>query len=326
MVDGINSLMGGLESISPARQDALRWDAALQDTADLLGLTTDQLTMFKIEAEAAGLTVEEAAAKLEAFADKSLMDAFDPLAGATITPPDLVTPIRESFKLATAEVAKGFGSIKDALANPPQMISRHDRLENMQGRLREIVRNMKKAVESGDPWAVQYWEDARAKQQRSIDRLHDVNLSSMGDIRSAYKDAGVSVTGTWADTTTVITAESRKAADAGIAEMRRMKSSIDEMDMVTTGTALMRELGIGIENATPALYAAADRIAAEIRKRLNAPAVTAPVATPVTTSGGTVINGNVYGGKAGTRQLAADIERATRPTNRYRRHNNLAEG
>jgi hypothetical protein len=325
MLDGFNDLMAGLESVSPARQEFLKWDAALRDAADRLGLTTDQLTMFRFEAEAAGLTVEEAAARLEAFADKSLMDAFDPLAGATIEPPDLVTPIRESFKLATAEVAKGFGSIKDALENPPQMIAKGQRLENMQGRLREIIRNIRKAVETGDPWALNYWEAARAKQQAAYDRLKGRTTADLSDVRQTYKQAGVAVEGTWTDTTFAVSAASRKSADAAIAEMQRAKDTISKMSMVQTGTDLMTSLGIGFENAAPSLYAAADRIAAEVRRRLNAPPPPPPT-VPAATSSGVVINGNVYGGKAGTRQLAGDIERATRPTNRYRRHNNLAEG
>jgi nitrogen fixation-related uncharacterized protein len=54
--------------------------------------------------------------------------------------------------------------------------------------------------------------------------------------------------------------------------------------------------------------------------------VTTPVPASAVQSNGITINGNVYGGKAGTRQLAGELDKATRPTNRYRRHNNTPEG
>jgi acyl carrier protein len=209
------------------------------------------------------------------------------------------------------------------------LISKGDRLENMETRLREVVRNMKRAVESGDPWAVDYWEAARAKQAAAIERLRGKDVAELGDVKSAFREAGIFVEGTWAQTAEAAGMQSSKAADAAIAEMRRAKAGIDSLDMVSSGVALMDELGIGMNARAPFVVATADRIAATIAARLRGPGAAAAASGVASGGGGggnTFNIGNVYGGKAGTRQLQSELDKATRPTQRNRRHNNLPEG
>lgn len=177
-------------------------------------------------------------------------------------PGSIAAPIRAEFALATKEVAKGFGNIKSALANPPQMISKKDRLENMQGRLKKVVRNLKKAVDVGDPWSIKYWEGARAKQQRMIDGLKGKNSASLKDIRTAYRKAGVSVAGTWAEVKTKTVAEAGKAKDGAVAAAQATKAGIDAVDLASSGTNMMLEFAAGIDAGVPAVAAASGRAAA----------------------------------------------------------------
>lgn len=261
-----------------------------------------------------GGVIETASAELGRQAGMGTMDIGD----------DLVGGIRESFKLATAEVAKGFGAIKDALKNKPMLISDAQREENMQARLRQIMRNMREAAEANDSKTVKHWEAARAKQQAALDRLKGKTHISMADIKGAYEKAGISVQGTWADTTFVVTQESKKASDAAIAQMQRAQTTIASINMVQTGTDLMTSLGIGLENAAPAVYAAADRIAAEVARRLREgnkpPPIDPPDHRPKVpaadgpamgyASGTTTFNiGNLYGGPKGLDELDREVGR-----------------
>jgi hypothetical protein len=235
--------------------------------------------------------------------------------------------VRDAFKVATEAVAKGMGAIKAALKDPPQIIGDRQREENMEARLREVVRRVREATVAGDSMTARFYERLRAKQQLQLDNLRGRSRVTMGEVRKDYEKAGVSVEGTWADANFVMTEASRKAGAAMVEHMRSAKGDIERLDWVQTGTDMMTRLGIGFGNAAPFVFAAADRIAADVRDRLNAPA---PVATaPAATSSDSItvtVNGPVYGGDAGLRELERRVERAVRQTGRERRHKQLAEG
>lgn len=202
---------------------------------------------------------------------------------------DIASAVRRDFQVATAEVGKGFGNIKQALANPPQMISKGDRLDNMAKRMKQIVANIRKATEIGDPMAQKYWEKARAKQQAAIDRLKSKNVATSRDLKKAYRDAGVDIGKSWNKTKTKTAQATRQAKDAAAKNARESKQAqvqqateastqtVEQLEKVKTwfqsatlygdGYGLMTTLASGIAAASPAVIAAVDSILAEVRAR-----------------------------------------------------------
>jgi ribosomal protein S20 len=241
---------------------------------------------------------------------------------------DAEEDVRDAFKVATEAVAKGMGAIKQALKDPPQIIGDRQREENMEARLREVVRRVREAATSGDSMTARFYEKLRAKQQLQLDNLRGRSRVTMGEVRKDYEKAGISVEGTWADANFVMTEASRKAGAAMVEHMRSAKGDIESLDWVQTGTDMMTRLGIGVANAPPFVFAAADRIAAGERDRIKA-ARAAAVATPAPTASDSItvtVNGPVYGGDAGLRELERRVQRAVRQVGRERRHKQLAEG
>lgn len=110
---------------------------------------------------------------------------------------DLAGPIRKSFQLATAEIAKGFGNVKQALANPPQLISRDDRLENMDKRMGKVMEMIHRAVKAKDPVNLDYWEKARANLQGKIERLRGKHVATQKEVARAYRKAGGDAKAAW---------------------------------------------------------------------------------------------------------------------------------
>lgn len=197
----------------------------------------------------------------------AMQTAYDPLSTITVPAPSVAAPIREEFRLATAAVAAGFGSIKQALANPPQMIGKDDRLANMAKRMKKVMANIKKATEVGDPMAQRYWEKARAKQQMQIDRLRSKTVASTKQVKNAYKNAGVDVGKTWDKTKTKTTKAADQAADGTIASLERIRTWLMNTSLTAAGTSLMSSLAAGIAAASPAVIAAVDAVLAEVRAR-----------------------------------------------------------
>ena len=197
--------------------------------------------------------------------------------------------IREEFRLATAEVAAGFGSIKQALQNPPQMISKGDRLSNMAARMKKVVANIRKATEVGDPMAQRYWEKARAKQQAQIERLKTKSVASSESIGKAYKKAGAETATAWRQTANKqkaaagdakndvtakakqsrqnVKAQAEGAATDSIAALGRIKTWLAGVSLFADGNTLMSTLAEGIASGSSAVIAAVDAILAEVKAR-----------------------------------------------------------
>jgi len=202
---------------------------------------------------------------------------------------DIASSIREDFRLASAEVGKGFGNIKQALQNPPQMISKGDRLENMAARMKKIVANIRKATEVGDPMAQRYWERARAKQQGQIEKLRAKNVASSKAIAKAYKGAGDETAKAWNKTANKakasaqkqkaaqaaqakaarqkMTAEASAAATESITELDRIGNHVSGQSLFSDGSNLMATLADGIVAGSAYVTAAVDRVLAEVRAR-----------------------------------------------------------
>ena len=72
---------------------------------------------------------------------------------------------------ARKAILDGFGSIKDALKKDsrPQLISRDDRLENMEKRQRKVMKQLREAIAADDPCNVAVL-DAGQGQDRPPDR------------------------------------------------------------------------------------------------------------------------------------------------------------
>ena len=181
----------------------------------------------------------------------------------------IVKPIRSSFTAATREVGKGFGSVADALKNPPKFHSIADRMKFQQRNLRRVMQQMRRAVAAGDPFAVRYWDRARAKVQGNIERLKGTTRIGMKDIRAEYKRAGISVEGTWAEIKQTTQTKSDQAQSAAVTSAQQTKAGIDAVNLYGSGVSLMTELASGIRAGIPqvssASYAAANAAAGPIR-------------------------------------------------------------
>jgi hypothetical protein len=107
------------------------------------------------------------------------------------------SPVEEEFDDAVDEVRIGFGNIKSALANPPQIISKDDRLENMAGRFRKIMKNLNQAVEVDDPYNKRYWAEAALAQQRRMNQISGNTEGGVGRIMRIFNKAGIEVDRDW---------------------------------------------------------------------------------------------------------------------------------
>lgn len=213
----------------------------------------------------------------------------------------LSSPLEAEFDAAAAEVKVGFGNIKQALANPPQMISRGDRLANMDKKMRQVVRNIRKSIDVGDPWSQRYWERAQASLTRRIIALGGSNVKETGRIKGAHGKSGRAVEGTWRAAATTQGREATRGANLAISQAQRAKSAIDAIDMVSSGRAFMAEFAAGILGGIPAVSAAAS--AAGRAAALSARASYAAA------GGNTYQIGTLVASDAGIDELDSRIER-----------------
>lgn len=271
-VQGLGRILGDTFGGEQQASGLLNLAKAIRDEADM---SADEL-------KRAGAVLEAAAHEAGARGNAAVRDeilgiaqtvsqriptvvaAYDPLSSITVPAPNVASSIRSEFQLATAEVAAGFGSIKAALQNPPQMISKGDRLANMAKRMRKIVAQIKKATEVGDPMAQRYWEKARAKQQQQIDKLKGKTTASLSQVKSAYTKAGVSVKGTWTDVKTKTVASAKTAATQTKAQADGVKTHLEGMDLTSAGTNLMTTWASGIRAGIASAVAAATEAAAAV--------------------------------------------------------------
>lgn len=173
----------------------------------------------------------------------------------------VVKPIRTAFHAASREAARGFGSVWDALKNPPKLIPLDKRIQNNVGNLKRVMANLRKAVKAGDPINVQYWDTARAKVQARLDSLRGKTASSLGDIRRSYRKAGISVKGTWAEIEGVTKRKSESAQTTAVDAAQDTKAGIDNVDLYSSGLQMGNELAAGLNASVPNVAAAGNNVA-----------------------------------------------------------------
>jgi hypothetical protein len=197
-VEGLRNLALGIKN------DASLTATEIEDALDLLADASEEALArgnagiaAEIDAIAATLRARGPAVAQAVETAYDPLSSIQPPALPAVEPPAVAAPIAEEFADARHAITQGFGSVKQALADPPALISREDRLANMETRLRKVMRNLRKAVEADDPLAVDYWTRAAAKQRTQIDRMENRTTASVDDIRAAFAKAGVRIDGTW---------------------------------------------------------------------------------------------------------------------------------
>lgn len=317
------------------------------------------------------------------FIEQAVEQAYDPLSSISVPPlptpePD-VPAIKGSFARMRQAIVQGFGSVKQALENPPQLISREDRIENMEARMKKVMRNLHKAVQADDPINVGYWSKAAVKQQDQLDKMRGKSATSTKDIKAKFDAMGVEIDATWLASKRGAKGQMNQMTTHAGAKAQQIADLFGAIDLTTAGSNLMTTWANGITAALPTVLGSVktvtdavaaflvgespppkgplsrvDRGGANImhawgggmmgersylgRVAAAVSGAVSPVASPalagaVAVGGGAVgggthihVHGNVYGGPAGLRQLAGEMERAQRPTSRQRRLDNLAEG
>lgn len=169
----------------------------------------------------------------------------------------VVDPIVMGFQQARRAVAQGFGSVRDAVANPPKIISRDQRLENMGKRMRAVMRNLRAAIKADDPYNVPYWTSAAVKLRGQMDRVSGGTKRTRGSVRKHLRDMGLDAKGNWTGIKNTTSRKARDAADAAISEAQRMDSTIGAIDTYGTGVGLIGDMTAGMRSQFPALQGAA---------------------------------------------------------------------
>lgn len=182
----------------------------------------------------------------------------------------LVDPIDVAFKLARREVTQGFGNLKKALADPPMLISRETRLENMQKKMRAVMKNLRQAIAADDPYNVDYWTRGAVAVATRMDALSGAASENRKDVRRVLRSLGLDANTEWTAIVDTTTRKSRRAATVAIGEAERIKSGIDAIDLGPSGTALIGELTTGIRGGFPELRAAVAEAAAIVAAPLEA--------------------------------------------------------
>lgn len=195
----------------------------------------------------------------------SLTGAFQKLLGNAvgavkalgIEAPDIAGPIKDEFAEARQAVLAGFGSLKEALKNEPKLISKEVRLDNMAARMEKIMGNLHKAVKARDPFAIDYWSRAAAKQKVQMERMRSRTILSVDDIKGNFKKAGISINGTWQSTERAAGKASRAARRTAISEFRALVGSVKGLNLQSAGTALINSWAAGIRAGKAAVDTAA---------------------------------------------------------------------
>lgn len=214
--------------------------------------------------------------------------------------------IRSGFKIASKAAIAGFGSVADALKNPPKLRTKAWRMGHLEKQMKGVMANLRKAVKVGDPFAIRYWETARAKVQGQQDRLRKRTVATMSDVKKTYRAAGVDVEGTWADIKNTTDKKSQAASSKAIGEAQQTKAGIDAVDLTGSGRSLMTELASGIYSGIPAVRAAATAAAdaAAVPLEAHSPPKSGPLAN-IDRWGGVLMDTWARGIEGSTGRVAA---------------------
>jgi hypothetical protein len=339
-VDGLNELNTGIQDLEP-------WSRVQNDlraTARDLGLTDEGLQQFMERAEDAGYTADKAGELFLSMARASrelASDAHQPAESFAKTWGDIAESmapagrpwitemfaefdsdfqtgfetvqdtIRTGFKEYIAqEIKDGFGSVKDALNGPDNIVDPRTREKNMERRLRKTGRRLDRAIDVGDPFAIRTWTAAWAKQKQNLADFRSLTESTHRDVRGDLKDLGLDTKGIWGSIHETTKRKSRAAADDAIAQARRIRREIAQTDLYQAALKMMESFQRGVRDGSIGFFPG------------GVPSQQAP-AMPryaLSSGGGTVsitVNG-LYGGDQGLRDLSRQIRRAIRLQERER--------
>ena len=203
-------------------------------------------------------------AQVGAASKAAVQQAYDPL--SSIKTPTIKAPTPDiqgtnsAFAQMRAAIAKGFGSVKAALENPPQNISRDNRIENMETRYKKVMQNLAKSVKTDDPVNIKYWTQAALAQGKRLDAMRNNGTSSVNATKKKFKELGVTIPAQWEK----VSASAKKESEAASSSAQGVVDDIEAMDLTGAGTNLMTTWGAGIDAGTPAAVAAAERAAAAV--------------------------------------------------------------
>ncbi len=229
----------------------------------------------------------DALAAAQADLERQLAEA----AALTVPPPDVAGPMKAEMAAAVVHVREGIGNIKQALKNPPQFISKEDRLDNMATRVKKITKNLNRAIKEDDPWAQDYWASALLKQETTMGNLKNRTVGTMGQIK---RELGLKTKGTvdaTVDDADLIAAALPDALNDTVpltrAALLKHVNAIDEtynaaaINSLVSGTHLGANLAAGMRAAIPDVAAASAELAAAAAGsiKFSRPPTTGPLST-----------------------------------------------
>lgn len=173
----------------------------------------------------------------------------------------VIDPIKAGFDEARQAAIDGFGSVKKALQDKPMIISKKDRLENMAGRMKKVMAQIKKATKAKDPYSQAHWETARAKLQGTMERLRGTSVRKMGEIKNAGKKTAIDQKATWQSAMEYMVSQSQWGTSHTEAEIQSMASILAGIDLSASGAAVINSFAEGMASAIPNVTAQANAAA-----------------------------------------------------------------
>lgn len=179
--------------------------------------------------------------------------------------PDISGAYAEEMRETRNAVAKGFGSVKAALQNAPQMIDIDTRIKNAEGRLRKTIRNVKRAVDADDPVNVQYWTKASAKAAKRVDTLKGTTHTTATAVAENFRQMGIDVKPVWTQMANHAKSRGQAARNSLIMSASQAAAGIKGAlsgSLYSEGANLMSTLADGIRSQIDTVRAAAEAVAA----------------------------------------------------------------
>jgi hypothetical protein len=263
--------------------------------------------------------VQTAGAALETSVEESI----DGLEGSGVSLADLGIDdgITEQFDAAAQAVTDGFGSIKAALANPPQIISRADRIENMEARVQKIKQNISKAIKGDDDRARQYWERGLASQEGRLDKFRGHSEKNSKAVSGKWQASGKATERAHQHATSVAISEANQArvgvVSAAAATAASVGSIFGSMNLASAGARLILTWVSGMRQMQPIVQATAASLAAAFSAYFKAasPPKVGPLST-IDKDGGSLVGawlGGIGGKEQDVNRMGARIAGALAP-------------
>lgn len=224
------------------------------------------------------------------------------------------TPIKMEFAAARKAMAEGFGNIKQALASPPQLISRQDRMENMEGKMRKIVANVRKAIKADDPVNIAYWTKAGAAAAQRMGRMGTKGKVVAGDVKNQFRAMGINIKTTFGGVETKAKATANSVRTGMLVSATQTAAGIQArfngMDLAAAGINLVSTLASGMRAAIPQVFSVAAEISGLVSKFFagNSPPPMGPLRT-IDTDGANLVR-TLSGGMLSQRGLATSTGHA----------------